>query len=74
MSSVVPAKRLEYIEEMFQDQLEFKISAILSFIRASRKNKREIESFIDQLKEITDENIRILQYLQNTKGNMFEKL
>ncbi len=51
---------LEVLEELFFDQLEFKLRAIFLLLTVARKQRREILSFIDQLTELTRENLDII--------------
>lgn len=54
-------KEAYILQELFLDQLTFKLGAVLDLYTFNRKNKRELMSFIDQLKEITHENLKLLR-------------
>ncbi len=49
------------LEELFLDQLIFKLSSTFDLYKIKQKEKREIKSFIDQLESITRENLKILK-------------
>ena len=55
------------LEELFLDQLTFKISAIMNLYTFKQESKREINSFIEQLNTITRENITLLQKLYDDR-------
>lgn len=49
------------LEELFFDQLHFKLEALLSIKTFGRKEKAKIDSFIHQIDELTKENIKELK-------------
>lgn len=49
------------LEELFLDQLQFKLAAAMNLYTLKQEHRREIYSFIDQLQNLTDENISLLQ-------------
>lgn len=49
------------LEELFLDQLQFKLAAAMNLYTLKQERQREIDSFIDQLQNLTDENISLLQ-------------
>lgn len=51
---------LRILEELFYDQLTFKLSAILSILQLKGKDKEAMESFSQQLSELTLQNISLL--------------
>ncbi|MBP9758911.1 hypothetical protein KBD45_04380 [Candidatus Dojkabacteria bacterium] len=52
---------VKVLEEMFLDQLTFKLSALFAFRKFSKTNFIELTSFIDQLKNLTYENLKLLE-------------
>lgn len=58
-------KEAEVLEELFMDQLIFKFEAIANLYTFEKKSKKEILSFVDQLKKISKENIKIIRSYDN---------
>ncbi|MDP3985553.1 MAG: hypothetical protein Q8P82_02200 [bacterium] len=52
---------IKFLEEMFRDQIEFRLESIFKLLNIRRSQKVEIMSFLKQLHTITDENIRLLE-------------
>lgn len=53
-------KEVKVLEEIFLDQLNFKISALFAFRKFSKTNFLELKSFINELRNITYENLNLL--------------
>lgn len=51
---------LEVLEELFLDQLEFRIRAIYLLLNIQKEKRAEILSLLDELKLLTNENIALL--------------
>lgn len=49
------------LEELFLDQLIFKLSAIFDLYTIQKEHKNELNSFIERLKTITHENLKLLK-------------
>lgn len=59
-------QKLLTLEELFYDQLNFKIMSLFNLLTVQKQNRREIISFLERLKEITVENLKILTpYVEN---------
>jgi hypothetical protein len=52
-----PKYSIKALEEIFFDQLQFKFEALLKFRNIQKANKKEMLSYLDNLKELTKENI-----------------
>lgn len=55
-----PQHEMRVLEELFLDQLEYKIFAVLSLQSIRRHRRKEILSFMEELSRITKENIALL--------------
>ncbi len=51
---------LEVLEELFLDQLEFRVRAVYLLLNIQKEKRVEILSLLDELKSLTRENIAIL--------------
>ncbi len=56
-------KEVIVLEELFLDTLSFKFGATMNLYTFEANKRSEIISFVDQLKTITKENIKLLNQL-----------
>jgi hypothetical protein len=61
MNKTQKIKESLLIEKNFADQIERKISSALNMFQIFTKNEEEVRSFLEMLKELTNQNIEILE-------------
>jgi hypothetical protein len=49
------------LEELFKDQLEFRIQSVLDLFDFSKKHHKEVFKLIDELQKCTLENLKLLE-------------